>query len=93
MDDVILTASLDTLFQSVMSKLSSQFDMKDLGPLIYFIGIFIIRHSVSIFLPQHKYRDKRIEQILLSYCKLTSTLVDTKEKLSGISGNPCHDPF
>lgn len=32
-DDIILTASSDTLRQSIMSKLSSEFAMKDLGPL------------------------------------------------------------
>ena len=36
-DDIILTASSDTLRQSIMSKLSSEFAMKDLGPFHYFL--------------------------------------------------------
>jgi hypothetical protein len=48
-DDIILTASSDTLRKSIMSKLSSEFAMKDLGPLSYFLGISVTRHSVVCF--------------------------------------------
>jgi len=44
-DDIILTASSDTLRQIIMSKLSGEFAMKDLGPLSYFLGISVTRHS------------------------------------------------
>jgi len=37
-DDIILTASSDTIRDSIMSKLNSEFAMKDLGPLSYFFG-------------------------------------------------------
>ncbi|CAJ2641560.1 unnamed protein product [Trifolium pratense] len=91
-DDIILTASSDTLRQSIMSKLNSEFAMKDLGPLSYFLGISVIRHSGGIFLSQHKYAEEIIERAAMSSCKPVSTPVDTKAKLSGISGNPYHDP-
>ena len=32
-DDIIITNSSDLLCQSIMAKLSSQFAMKDLGPI------------------------------------------------------------
>ena len=53
-DDIVLTASSDTLRQSIMHKLSSEFAMKDLGPLSYFLGIVVTRTSVSLFLSQPK---------------------------------------
>jgi hypothetical protein len=37
-DDIILAASSNTLRQSIMAQLSSEFAMKDLGPLSYFFG-------------------------------------------------------
>ena len=91
-DDIILTASSDTLRQSIMSKLSSEFAMKDLGPLSYFLGISVTRHSSGMFLSQHKYAEEIIERASMSSCKPVSTPVDTKAKLSGTSGNPYHDP-
>uniref|UniRef100_A0A803L2S4 DUF4218 domain-containing protein n=1 Tax=Chenopodium quinoa TaxID=63459 RepID=A0A803L2S4_CHEQI len=37
-DDIILTTSSDTLRRSIMDLLSSEFAMKDLSPLNYFLG-------------------------------------------------------
>jgi hypothetical protein len=48
-DDIILAASSAALRQSTMSKLGSEFAMKDLGPLSYFLGISVTRHSRGIF--------------------------------------------
>lgn len=53
-DDIILTTSSDSLRENIMSKLSSEFAMKDLGPLGYFLGISVTRHSGGIFLSQKK---------------------------------------
>ena len=49
-DNSILVASSAALRQSIMSKLGSEFAMKDLGPLSYFLGISVTRHSGGIFL-------------------------------------------
>jgi hypothetical protein len=48
-DDIILTASSDALRESIMSELSSEFAMKDLGPLSYFLGIFVTKHTGGFF--------------------------------------------
>ena len=45
-DNIILTTSSDLLRKSLMSKLSSEFAMKDLGPLNYFLGIVV---NISYF--------------------------------------------
>uniref|UniRef100_A0A6N2KBQ3 Uncharacterized protein n=2 Tax=Salix viminalis TaxID=40686 RepID=A0A6N2KBQ3_SALVM len=91
-DDIILAASSATLRQSIMSKLGSEFSMKDLGPLSYFLGISVTRHSGGIFLSQQKYAEEIIERVGMSSSKPSSTPVDTKAKLSLSSGNPYHDP-
>lgn len=49
-DDIILTASLDSLRCSIMALLASEFAMKDLGPLNYFLGIAVTRHKNGMFL-------------------------------------------
>lgn len=49
-DDLILTASSDSLREYIMSKLCSEFVMKDLGPLSNFLGISATPHSGGTFL-------------------------------------------
>ena len=93
MDDIILAASFDTLRESIMPQLSSEFSMKDLGPLSYFLGISFTRHLEGLFLSQNKYAEEIIKRVGISSYKPSSTPVDTKGKLSGSSGNPYHDPI
>ncbi|MCI51994.1 copia protein, partial [Trifolium medium] len=81
-DDIILTASSDDLHKSIISRLSSEFAMKDLGPLSYFLGIAVTRHDSGLFLSQKKYADEILERAGMSSCKSCPTPVDTKPKLS-----------
>ena len=53
--DIILITSTQVPRQSIMSLLASEFAMKDLGPLSYFLGIVVSRHPDGIFLNQSTY--------------------------------------
>ncbi|XP_021853419.2 uncharacterized mitochondrial protein AtMg00810-like [Spinacia oleracea] len=74
-DDIILTASSDALRRHIMSLLSSEFDMKDLGPLSYFLGIAVTRHASGLFLSQRTYAEEIIERAGMSACAPVSTPV------------------
>jgi len=89
---IILTASSDALRNSIMSKLSVEFVMKDLGSLSYFLGIYVTRHTCGLLLSQKKYAEEIVERDGMSSCKSSPTPVDTKTKLSASSGNLYHDP-
>lgn len=91
-DDIVLTASSDSLLQSIISCLSSEFAMKDLSPLIYFLGIAVTRHESGLFLSQRKYAEKIIERAGMTSCKPVATPVDTQGKLSATSGSPYENP-
>ncbi|XP_056685530.1 uncharacterized mitochondrial protein AtMg00810-like [Spinacia oleracea] len=91
-DDIILAASSDTLRTSIMSLLFSKFAMKDLGPLSYFLGIAVTRHSGGLFLSQKQYASEIIERAGMTSCKPSSTPVDTKAKLGASAGPPTDDP-
>ncbi|XP_050874988.1 uncharacterized mitochondrial protein AtMg00810-like [Lathyrus oleraceus] len=90
-DDITLTASSDNLCQSIISRLNSEFAMKDLGPLNYFLGIAVTRHDGGLFLSQKKYADEILERAGMSSCKSCPTLVDTKPKLSAKTSTPYED--
>ena len=75
-----------------MALLDSEFAMKDLGPLSYFLGIVVSRHAGGLFLSQRKYAEEIIERAGMSACKPSPTPVDTKSKLSASSELSCSDP-
>lgn len=67
-DDIILTGSDPGLFKHLIGALSSQFAMKDLGSLHYFLGIQVMSHSTSMFLSQIKYAEDILYQAGMSSC-------------------------
>lgn len=91
-DDISLTASSDSLRCAIMSHLNSEFAMKDLGPLYYFLGIGVTRHKGGLFLSQRKYAEEIIDRPGMANCKTNLTLVDSKPKLSTTASLPYDDP-
>ena len=91
-DDIILTTSFDDLRQSIMSKWSSEFPMKDLGPLSYFLGIAVSQNSAGLFHSQHKYVSEILDRAGMSQCKPALTLVNNSRKLCIDAGSPYYDP-
>ena len=90
-DDIILTASSDSLRRSIMSLLSSEFAMKDLGKLHYFLGIAVTKHKGGLFLSQRKYAEEIIDRAGMASCKPSATPIEVKPKASS-TGSPCADP-
>ncbi|KAM1049049.1 hypothetical protein ACFX2C_028192 [Malus domestica] len=54
-DDIILTGDNDKCIQTVVSQLTKEFDMKDLGLLHYFLGLQIDYQSRGMFVHHTKY--------------------------------------
>ncbi|XP_074375165.1 uncharacterized protein LOC141716901 [Apium graveolens] len=54
-DDMLITGSSTSLITDVKRFLHSQFQIKDLGPLKYFLGIEVSRSSHGFYLNQRKY--------------------------------------
>ena len=54
-DDIIITGSATVSISDVIQALTTEFDIKDLGPLHYFLGIQITSNSAGSFLSQTKY--------------------------------------
>jgi hypothetical protein len=54
-DDIVITGDDVEEIKSLKKKLERAFEVKDLGPLRYFLGIEIARSSKGIVLSQMKY--------------------------------------
>nr|AAX92854.1 retrotransposon protein, putative, unclassified [Oryza sativa Japonica Group]ABA92609.1 retrotransposon protein, putative, unclassified [Oryza sativa Japonica Group] len=91
-DDIVLTASSDSLLRWTIAALQAEFSMKDLGTLDHFLGISVCRTSASMYLSQRQYILDILDRAGMSDCKPCSTPVDTNAKLSAVDGDSVADP-
>lgn len=91
-DDIMLTASSDSLLRWTIAALQAEFSMKDLGTLDHFLGISVCRTSASMYLSQRQYILDILDRAGMSDCKPCSTPVDTNAKLSAVDGDSVADP-
>ncbi|GKC11670.1 ribonuclease H-like domain-containing protein [Tanacetum coccineum] len=89
-DDIVLTASSESLLQQIIRLLHQEFAMTDLGSLNYFLGILVTRDSSGLFLYQKKYAIDLIDKAHMDNCNPSRTPIDTESKL-GSDGDPVSD--
>ncbi|GKB65858.1 ribonuclease H-like domain-containing protein, partial [Tanacetum coccineum] len=86
-DDIVLTASFETLLQHIINSLHQEFSMTDLSSLNYFLGILVMRDSSGMFLSLCKYAREILERAVMVSCNSSRTPIDTESKL-GDDGDP-----
>ena len=91
-NDIVLTTSSTTLKSSLINALNREFDMTDLGPLSFFLGIAVTYTKNTMFLSQQKYIVEIIKRANMEACTPVATPVDTNSKLSLHHGDPVDDP-
>ena len=91
-DDLILTGNNLEAIEDAKQFLNSQFKMKDLGELRYFLGIEVDGSSKGIFLSQRKYTTDLLKEYNLLDCKPLRLPMDTHVKLLSSAGNPLPHP-
>jgi hypothetical protein len=87
-DDIILSASTTTLLAHFTNCLKSEFTIKDLGPLRFFLGTDVQRHKDGFHLSQAAYAQDVLERAGMTNCKPAPTPADAKAKTSSSEGNP-----
>lgn len=85
-DDIVLTANAPALLQHIITKLSTEFAMTDLGSLHHFLGITVTRDNHSLILNQSQYAQDILHRANMTNCKPCHTPVDTAQKLSATEG-------
>ncbi|GJU88848.1 putative RNA-directed DNA polymerase [Tanacetum coccineum] len=81
-DDIIVTGNNKGTIDNIKCQLGSDFALKDLRPLNYFLGIEIVPHVSGILLSQKKYILKLLQSAGLSNCNLVSSPMVTSSSLS-----------
>ncbi|CAA7043621.1 unnamed protein product [Microthlaspi erraticum] len=92
-DDIGLMASSSSLLQSIITSLHSEFEMTDLGPLHYFLGISVQQNHEGLFLHQQNYAADIRHRANMTNCNPCHTPVDTKPKLAASDSPPVADPM
>jgi hypothetical protein len=80
-DDMIVTGDDAEEISRLQEQLSTEFEMKDLGGLKYFLGIEVARSRQGIFLSQRKYVLDLLTEVGLLECKPADTPIVQNHKL------------
>jgi hypothetical protein len=79
-DDLFLTGE-EKLKTECKKRLTSEFEMKDLGLMHYFLGLEVWQSPERIFLNQGKYAVEILKRFYMLECKSMNTPMETKLKL------------
>ncbi|KAJ0444834.1 putative RNA-directed DNA polymerase [Helianthus annuus] len=80
-DDMIITGNDKEEMENLKTNLFTEFEMKDLGRLKYFLGIEVLRSKHGIFICQKKYILDLLAEIGMIDCKPADTPIMTNQKL------------
>ena len=83
-DDMVLTGTNPALIKTLITRLSKEFAMKDLGSLHYFLGIEVQHNFQGLFLSQTKYALDLLQRADMIEAKPISTPFVVGQHLSTI---------
>lgn len=80
-DDINLTGDDREEIERLKKDLASEFEMKDLGNLRYFLGMEFAHNRLGISVSQRKYVLDLLKETSMLGCKLVDTLMGLNMKL------------
>jgi histone deacetylase 1/2 len=87
-DDIIVTSSSPRAITALLQDLNSDFALKDLGDLHFFLGIEVKKVDDGLLLTQEKYATDLLAKVGMTQCTTCSIPMSSTEKLSLTDGNP-----
>ena len=91
-DDIVITGPNAKMIHDLQASLHQTFQMKDLGPLHYFLGLEVHQSPTGIVLNQHKYTVDLIDLAGLTDSAPVDTPIELNVKLSKEEGDLLPDP-
>ena len=90
-DDIIVTGNDEREKHEVKQRLATEFEIKELGKLKYFLGIEVTYSTQGIFISQQKYVIDLLAATGKIGCKPVSTPIDPNHKLGEAKEEPMVD--
>ncbi|XP_044334532.1 uncharacterized mitochondrial protein AtMg00810 isoform X1 [Triticum aestivum] len=87
-DDIVITGDDAKEIKDLKERLGNAFEVKDLGPLRYFLGVEIARSSKGVILTQRKYVLDLLNETGMLGCRPIASPMDRNHKISALSGDP-----
>lgn len=91
-DDIVVTGKDPSSIKNLKDFLSSQFNIKDLGPLNYFLGIETTYSGSAIHLSQSRYIQNLLLKAKMDDAKPCAIPIAAGVQLSQQDGDPFSDP-
>ena len=91
-DDIILTGNSTAAITSSITQLAVTFELKDMGPLRYFLGLQIEYGTDCLLVHQRKYITDLLSEFNMHTCKAASTPFSISHKLHPSSEALLLDP-
>jgi hypothetical protein len=85
-DDLIIVSSSDLATNHLLQQLDSEFAIKDLGKLHYFMGIEVHSSPAGLVLSRRKYITELLTKTNMINCRPVATPMSRSEKLSRHTG-------
>jgi len=89
-DDIIVASSSSQATEALLKDLQSDFALKDLGQLHYFLGIEVKHVPDGLVLSQERYAADILSRSSMDKAKAVDTPLSPTEKLSLTAGDPLH---
>ena len=90
-DDMIITGDDMQGIQNLKHFLGRQFEMKDLNPLNYFLGLEVSSSTNGYYLTQAKYTSDMISRASITDSKIVDTLIEYNCRLNSHDGESLFD--
>jgi hypothetical protein len=91
-DEILLTGTHPSVISAIIMKLQSEFPLKDLDSLHYFLGIQVTRTATGIHVCQTKYITELLHKTNMHESKHSKSPCTSRSKLSKYDGITLLDP-
>lgn len=91
-DDMTFAGSSQTLVSEFKENMKAEFDMTDLGPLKFFLGLEVTQGNDGIFLKQELYAKELLKKFGMLKCSPVVTPLQINEKLTRHNGTTAVNP-
>lgn len=92
-DDILYTGSSEKYLKEFRDSMMNTFEMSDLGPMSYFLGLEIVQRRGLIFVSQHKNAVDLLHKTGMMNCKAIDTPMNSNEKLHLYDNSGETDPL